>query len=162
MGTLFEELMKGYTDLRRALRRNLSADDAADIAQSSFEQAWRYAQKNDVISPASLLFSISRHLQIDAARRRKRLVEDALGEGEQLDQIAISEITPERQHADRQRVELLSKTLDDLAPRCREAFVLCKIHGMSYDEAAEEMGISLTVVKKYLVHALKECRKACL
>lgn len=162
MAAVFEELMKGYSDLRRVLRRNLSADDAADIAQSSFEQAWRYAQKNDVLSPASLLFSISRHLQIDAARRRKRGREDLVEEDVQLEQLAVCEVTPERQHEGRQKVDLLSKTLDGLAPRCREAFVLCKIHGLSYEEAAEEMGISSTVIRKYLVQALKECRKAVL
>jgi RNA polymerase sigma factor (sigma-70 family) len=159
MAAVFEELMKGYTDLQRVLRRSLSAADSADIAQSSFEQAWRYAQKNVVLAPASLLFSISRHLQIDAARRRKRVCEDSVGEDFQLDQLAVCEVTPERQHAGRQTVDLLSQTLDNLAPRCREAFVLCKIHGLSYDEAAQEMGISPNVIRKYLVQALKECRK---
>lgn len=162
MAAVFEELMKGYTDLRRVLRRNFSADDAADIAQSSFEQAWRYAQKNDVLSPASLLFSISRHLQIDAARRRKRVSEDVVSDHVQLDQLAVCEVTPERQQAGRQTVNLLNQTLDNLAPRCREAFVLCKIHGLSYEEAAQEMGISPNVIRKYLVQALKECRKVVL
>lgn len=162
MAAVFEELMKGYTDLRRVLRRNFSADDAADIAQSSFEQAWRYAQKNDVLSPASLLFSISRHLQIDAARRRKRVSEDLVSDDVQLDQLAVCEVTPERQQAGRQTVNLLNQTLDNLAPRCREAFVLCKIHGLSYEEAAQEMGISPNVIRKYLVQALKECRKVVL
>jgi RNA polymerase sigma-70 factor (ECF subfamily) len=162
MAAVFEELMKGYTDLRRVLRRTFSADDAADIAQSSFEQAWRYAQKNDVLSPASLLFSISRHLQIDAARRRKRVSEDLVSDDVQLDQLAVCEVTPERQQAGRQTVNLLNQTLDNLAPRCREAFVLCKIHGLSYEEAAQEMGISPNVIRKYLVQALKECRKVVL
>jgi RNA polymerase sigma factor (sigma-70 family) len=162
MGTLIEELMKGYADLRRVLRRSLNADDAADIAQSSFELALRYAQKNEVTAPASLVFSISRHLQIDAARRRQRIKEESLSEEQQHEQIAVCHVTPERQRAAQQHIELLSKTLDDLAPRCREAFVLCKIQGLSYEQAAVEMGISLTVVKKYLGQAMKACRSALL
>lgn len=155
---MLDELVRGYCDLRRLLRRDHSADDAADIAQSSFEQALRYAQNNEVLSPASLLFSISRHLQIDAARRRKRVAECPIENDEQFEHLMVCEVTPEQQHAGKQHLELVSAALDNLAPRCREAFVLCKIHGLSYDEAAEEMGISVTVIKKYLIQALKECR----
>ncbi|KND57664.1 RNA polymerase sigma-70 factor, ECF subfamily [Candidatus Burkholderia verschuerenii] len=160
MGAVMEELIRGYADLRRVLRRDHSADDAADIAQSSFEHALRYAQQNEVLSPASLLFVISRHLQIDAARRKKRAPECTIEDDAHFEYLAVCEVTPERQHSSRQRVELLSNILDNLAPGCREAFVLCKIHGMSYDEAASEMGISSTVVKKYIVQALKELRNA--
>lgn len=162
MAAVFDELLRGYNDLRRLLRRTHSAEDAADIAQSSFEHAWRYAQSNDVLSPAGLMFRISRHLQIDTARRRKRGSEELLDEGEDIDQLSVCEVTPERQHAARERLDIINKTIDNLAPRCREAFVLCKIHGLSYDEAAREMGISPTVIRKYLVQALKECRKAVL
>lgn len=161
MGAVIEDLVRGYKDLQRALRRDLSADDAADIAQSSFEHALRYAQNNDVTAPASLLFSISRHLRIDAARRKRRAGVEFV-EADELESLAVSEVTPERRHEGRQCVEQLSQTLDNLAPRCREAFVLCKIHGLSYDAAAREMGISTTVIKKYLVHALKECRNVVL
>ena len=163
MSSLIEELLRGYADLRRYLARELNADDAADIAQSSFEQALTYTRQHEVQSPAGLVFSISRNLQSDAARRRRSLpqlsVEDA---GIEVDQIGASDVTPEREYAGRQRLERLIQAIDGLAPRCREAFVLCKFHGLSYEEAAEEMGISATVVKKYLVQALKDCRSVLL
>ena len=148
--------------LRRILTRDLGADDAADIAQSSFEQVLRYAGQAQVGSPAGLLFTISRNLQIDSARRKKRVPHQSLDDDELIEQFAVSELTPERRYAARQRMELLSKALDALPPRCREAFVLCKLHDLSYDEAAQEMGISPTVVRKYLVQAMKECRSALL
>lgn len=161
MAGLIEELMRGYSDLRRLLTRELNAEDAADIAQSSFEQALRYARKNSVLSPAGLIFHIARNLRTDASRRRKTVQWQSMEDNEdETDQIAFSDVTPERQHAGRQRLEQLSKAIDGLAPRCREAFVLCKIHGLSYEEAAQEMGISPTVVRKYLVMAMKECRGA--
>lgn len=159
MADYIEGFLKGYQDLRRALSRELSGEDAADIAQSSFEQALRYARQRQVVSPADLLFSIARNLRIDSARRKKRVsiqsIEDVDAPDEHLN---ISTITPEREHAARQRLEMLSAVLDRLPPRCREAFVLCKLHDLSYEEAAREMGISPSVVRKYLVQALKECR----
>jgi RNA polymerase sigma factor (sigma-70 family) len=161
MGSLLEELLSGYTNLRRCLARELSAEDAADNAQSSFEQALRYARQHNVLSPAGLVFGISRNLRIDAARRKRHTPHQSLEEvGEHVDQLAVCELTPERQHAGRQRLDLLIRAIDGLAPRCREAFVLCKLHGLSYEEAAQEMEISPTVVKKYLVKAMKDCRAA--
>ncbi|MGP8470944.1 RNA polymerase sigma factor [Burkholderia sp. PR2] len=163
MASFIDDLLRGYADLRRVLTRELSADDAADIAQSSFEQVLRYAGQSQVESPAGLLFAISRNLQIDFARRKKRLPHQSLDEVDGLaEQLPVSELTPERRYAGRQRMEILGKALDALPPRCREAFVLCKLHGLSYDETAQEMGISTTVVRKYLVQAMKECRTALL
>lgn len=161
MSGLIEQLLSGYSDLRRHLVRELSVEDAADIAQSSFEQALRYVRQSEVQSPAGLLFSISRNLRIDAARRKRDLPHQSLEEvGEQLEHFAISELTPERQHDGRQSLDRLIRAIDELAPRCREAFVLCKIHGLSYEEAARDMGISPNVIKKYLVEAMKHCRAA--
>ncbi|CAB3966808.1 RNA polymerase sigma factor [Burkholderia contaminans] len=163
MASFIDDLLRGYADLRRVLTRELSADDAADIAQSSFEQVLRYAGQRPVESPAGLLFAISRNQQIDSARRRKRVPHQSLDDVDGLvDQLPVSELTPERRYAARQRMEILGKALDALPPRCREAFVLCKLHGLSYDETAQEMGISTTVVRKYLVQAMKECRIALL
>ncbi|KVM90062.1 RNA polymerase subunit sigma [Burkholderia stagnalis] len=163
MGSFIDDLVRGYTDLKRILTRDMGADDAADIAQSSFEQVLRYAGHSQVGSPAGLLFTISRNLQIDMARRSKRVPHQSLDDLDELaDQLAVSELTPERRYAARQRMEILGKALDTLPPRCREAFVLCKLHDLSYDEAAQEMGISPTVVHKYLVQAMKECRSALL
>ncbi|WP_321893069.1 RNA polymerase sigma factor [Paraburkholderia tropica] len=161
MGLVVEDLLRGYLDLRKSLRRELSAEDAADIAQSSAELALRYAQSNDIFSPASLIFRIASHLQIDAARKRKRQPVDALDMSTPgLDALAAYELSPERQHAGREQIGLLSRILDDLPPRCREAFVLCKLHGLSYDEAAAEMGVTVTGIRKHLIRALKACRDA--
>ncbi|KVW05330.1 RNA polymerase subunit sigma [Burkholderia cepacia] len=164
MSVVLDELLRGYSDLRRYLSRRLSSDDAADIAQASFEVALRYVQQNDVRSPAALMFHVSHNLQIDAARRRQyipqQLCEDAGDEG--FDRFVRSDVTPERECIARESLEQVTQALDGLPPRCREAFVLCRLHGLSYEEAAREMDISPTVIKKYLVQAMKACRGAVL
>lgn len=164
MSGVLDELLRGYSDLRRYLSRRLSSDDAADLAQASFEAALRYVRENDVQSPAALMFHVSNNLQIDAARRQRflpqQLCEDVGDEG--VDRLMRSDVTPEREYIARETLERVTQALDGLPPRCREAFVLCKLHGLSYEEAAQEMDISPTVIKKYLVQALKACRGAVL
>jgi RNA polymerase sigma-70 factor (ECF subfamily) len=158
MSVVVDELVKGYKDLLRLLRRELSAEDAADVAQSSFELALRYSREHSVASPAALVFRISRHLRIDASRRKKLVKFESIGDVTQIEHLAVNESTPEVEHAARQRIELLRKKLDDLPARQRETFVLCKIHGKSYEEAARQMGIEPNMVRRDLIAAMKECR----
>ncbi|WP_318828723.1 RNA polymerase sigma factor [Burkholderia cepacia] len=160
MAGVLDELLRGYSDLKRYLGKRLSAADAEDLAQASFEAALRYTRQNDVQSPAALMFHVSRNLEIDAARRRKFLPVQFSEEADDdaIDRRVHTEVTPERDCIARQTLDQLTDALDALPPRCREAFILCKLHGLSYDEAAQEMGISPTVIKKYLVQAMKACR----
>ncbi|NTZ83617.1 RNA polymerase sigma factor [Burkholderia metallica] len=153
---MVEELVQSYHSLRRRLGRDLSPDDAADVAQEAFERTLRYIREHGdtVVSPAGLLVRIALNLQIDRGRRRKHLP------------VALDEscehpswnITPEQEVAGRQSVTQLFETLDRLAPRCREAFILCRLYGFTYQDAAKEMGIRPTVVREYLVDALRACR----
>ncbi|MBN3801825.1 RNA polymerase sigma factor [Paraburkholderia sp. Ac-20336] len=165
MAGVLDDLLRGYGDLRRYLSKRLSSEDAADIAQASFEVALRYVGQNEVQSPAALIFHVSRNLQIDAARRRKflpqQLCEDETGD-DALDRLGRTDVTPERECIGRQTLDQVVQALDGLPPRCREAFILCKLNGLSYEEAAHEMEISPTVIKKYLVQAMKACREAAL
>ena len=158
MSVVVDELIRGYKDLLRVLRRELSAEHAADVAQSSFELALRYSQQHVVAAPAALVFRISRNLRIDASRRQKLVYFESVGEFTQLEHLAVNESTPEVEHATRQRIDLLMKKLDDLPAHQRETFVLCKIHGKSYEEAARQMSIDPSLVRRYLIAAMKECR----
>ncbi|MBG0874913.1 RNA polymerase sigma factor [Burkholderia sp. 9777_1386] len=160
MAGVLDELLRGYSDLRRYLGKRLSTADAEDLAQASFEAALRYTQQNEVRSPAALMFHVSRNLEIDAARRRRFLPVQFCEETDDdaIDRRVHTDVTPERDCIARQTLDQLTEVLDALPPRCREAFILCKLHGLSYEEAAQEMGISPTVIKKYLVQAMKACR----
>lgn len=60
----------------------------------------------------------------------------------------------------RQRFELVKDSIRDLPPRCRQALLLHRIHGWTYNEIADELGVSTAMVKKYLATALLHCRQA--
>lgn len=66
-----------------------------------------------------------------------------------------------------ERIVLASQLLDNvgdaiaaLPPRCQEAFILSRQHGLSYTEVAQQMGISVSQVEKYMVRSLRACREA--
>ena len=56
-------------------------------------------------------------------------------------------------------VRLLQAGLEELPPRCKEAFLLSKYDKLKYKEIAEEMGISVKTVEIHISKALSVLRK---
>ncbi|WP_143310596.1 RNA polymerase sigma factor [Chitinophaga vietnamensis] len=59
----------------------------------------------------------------------------------------------------RQYEELLHKAINHLPPQRREAFILCRQQGRSYEEAAAIMNISRNTFKQHLSLAVKSIRE---
>ena len=51
------------------------------------------------------------------------------------------------------------KAIDELPPKCRQVFLLSKRDGLSNEEIAEEMGISLKTVKNQMTKAFSRLRE---
>jgi len=58
----------------------------------------------------------------------------------------------------KENADLLRKAIDTLPPQRRRAFELCKLEGLTYRQASEEMGISLSTIKDHMVNALDTIR----
>lgn len=54
----------------------------------------------------------------------------------------------------------LHTILATLTPQSKKVFQLCRQQGMSYDEAAEDMGVSKSLIKKHMVRSMKIMRLA--
>lgn len=57
------------------------------------------------------------------------------------------------------KLRLLKAVLEELPPRCKEAFLLSKYNKLKYKEIAEEMGISVKTVELHISKALSVLRK---
>ncbi|MDR0245600.1 MAG: RNA polymerase sigma factor [Burkholderia sp.] len=158
MSKLLTDLIGGYQDLRRILSRELGSEQAADVAQASFERAWRYAQTNEITAPRALLFEIARRIQMDLGRWRRRHGTQTIDDDLDAHPGLCSVVTPERIASDRQMLDRLCQVVDTLPPRCREAFVLHHVHGLTHAQVAEEMHISVKAVEKHIAIALRACR----
>lgn len=148
-----DELARTYHGLRRHLMREIGPHDGGDVLHDAFDIALHYGKQYPVRSIGGLVGKIARQLVIDRGRRRASLHITAYN-----DELAC-EVTPERQVAARQSLMQLCSALDNLPPRCREAFVLCKLKGLTYHQAAAEMAIQPDVVRQYLVQAMRVCRR---
>lgn len=160
---IFKELLEAYNDLRWSLTREMGdSHDAADIAQSSFERALKYAEANEVESPRGLLFRMARNIRIDGIRRDRRLDFASLDLEEDSAShtfIEHTELHPERFAEASQLLTQVSAAIEGLPPRCRQAFILSRQQGLSYAQVAQAMGISISQVEKYMVRSLRVCRQ---
>lgn len=164
--TYVDELLSHYRDLYRHLAYQLrNADDAADIAQTSFERAYastvRAGKAEDTGTAESmrgLLFRIAHNLCIDEARRRK-VAHAWLAERGALD-AQLSAPSTEQVASQRQIAQRVADVLASLPARRMRVFILYRAYGHSRAEIAALLGITEAAVAKHLVRATLDCSHA--
>lgn len=59
-----------------------------------------------------------------------------------------------------QRLAILQNIIDLLPARCKQVFWLFKIEGLSQQEIADRLGISLNMIQKHLIRAMLDLLEA--
>lgn len=137
---------------------------AADLVQESYARVLGMHQAGEaIVDPRALLYRVARNLLVDQHRRK-------LSRGETLasnddETLAGMEVhaapvawEPEAVAMSAQAVDAMLTTIDNLPPRCREAFILHKFDGLSHAEVAARMSISRKMVEQHVRSALLACR----
>src|SRR6185437_12661604 len=101
--------------------------DLVDLRQEVYVRVFEAARKEIPEHPRQFVFSTARNLLIDHIRREQVIPIEAMADPGEL-----------------------SVALDELPPRCREAFVLGKIEGLSGQEIAVRMGVTESAVSRHL------------
>lgn len=155
---IVDDLLAAYGDLRAFLARELrNADDAADVAQSTFERALVHATVAPVNSPRALLFRTARNLCIDRARHR--LVAQAWIEERLAIDVDAAAPSAEQVVEQRQLVQRIAAHLEQLPARRREVFLLFRVYGYSRQEIALRLNITEAAVAKHMVRATVDCAR---
>ena len=141
--------------LRAFLRaRGCSAEDAEDVAQDCMERLMRYRDHAED-ELRLLLYRIARNRLADLGRAAPALPHLSLAEHD-----APAELpSPLRQAESRQMLNTLRQALLKLPERCREAYLLNRISGMSYSQIARHRGVTAKTVEKQIARALQGLRR---
>lgn len=150
LSSLFQEHAK-------AIRRQISAivdrlDVAEELTQDAFVRLLSSA-KSDLDSPRAFLFRTARNLALDHVRRARRVPIGRLDD-QPAEFFADGTPSAEERLGAQQELALMRTVLLELPPKCRQAFLLVRLEELSHREAAAEMGISQTMVRKYLARAV--------
>lgn len=137
--------------------------EAEDIVQEVFLKLWNDKRLQDIKDPSRYLFRMVKNKCIDHLRQEKH--KPSLLRLEEPVSPVISnqekEIWAQEMEVFEEGTDLaaeLYREVDRLPPRCREAFLLVKIHGYTYDQAAEIQNISVNMIKKQMQKAFRLLR----
>jgi RNA polymerase sigma factor (sigma-70 family) len=129
-----------------------SVEDAKELVQEAYAKVLALDRPGTMSLQVGYLWRIAVNLGIDRSRERvsrERSYRSLLSLAETLD--VSAEVAVEG----RERLEVLERAIQELPPKCVEAFVLHVLRGLTFDEVGREMRISGRMARKYLARALE-------
>lgn len=157
--SLIASFQNHYAELLRLLtRRTGDGHHAADVVQETYFRLVSVQQSGQVIANhRSFIMRVAQNLSIDHLRRdsyqRPAQISD-----EDLVAVQDSPITPDVACASKEALHLLDQALQELPFKVRQALLLHRVEGLSQVEIARQLGVSESMVVKYVAQALKHCR----
>ena len=148
--------------IRFLLLRTGNRVEAEDIAQSAYLRLLSKAAALADANLRSLLFITARNISLDLQRQSKRTrrIVDELDRPDGIaDRMASTVPDAERSMIAREHVEIIGALVAELPPKCRYAFVAYKFEERDYRDIACEMGVSESMVRKYVIRAVSHCAK---
>ena len=143
--------------LKRFLTRFLSSSqDIEDVVQESYLKALCAERKHEINSPKAFLFRIARNEALKELQKKSRRITDYLDDLD-VPESSTSDTYIEDSSITNQRFGLFCQSALEMTPRCRKAFLMCKVYGYSYKEIATHLGISVSGVEKHVAKGLQIC-----
>ena len=142
------------------LRIVKNPQDADDITQSAFERLLKAdVDARPVRDESAFLTTIATNLARNHLRHRDTVQRHSASVTHHYtDVFVLSRGAPaESATHDEARERALQDAIRGLPPKCRAAFVLCKLKGLTYQQAADQMGVSSHMVKKHIQRGMALC-----
>lgn len=139
-----------------------SCAEAEDIAQAAYLKLVSKAEALVETNLRSLLFITARNIALDLRRQKNRkrwIIDDPIGGDEILGQVASLAPDAERWMIAREHLQIIGNLIAELPCKCRQAFIAYKFDERDYREIAAEMGVSESMVRKYVIRAVSHCAK---
>ncbi len=143
-------------ELKRFFARQSRSEDADDLVQAMWERLLRYPPREEVLAPQEYLYRVA-WMVLHRYRTRGRLDQNRVTyDQEAVDQHAQEAAGPAHSDIVEQLYteQQLERILGQLPPHWQAAIILLKRDGLSYQEIAKELGLSVHTVKKYIARAL--------
>lgn len=137
---------------------------AEDIAQDSFLALYRHLSQVPENAFRPWLYRVARNLCLDQLRRRKfklRLFRD-LARDDEHDLVPVDERSnsPDEAAESNETQAAIEAAIQALPAKFREAFLLCEVQGLSYEDAAAILGCPVKTVSTRLFRARQRFRSA--
>jgi RNA polymerase sigma-70 factor (ECF subfamily) len=157
---VYELFVEARPELMRYLAfRVRNAAESEELAQEVYLRMMRLDQVHLIRKPRAYLFRVASSVLADRGRRQSRTIPTNSWSVE-TESHPDGAADPFERLLWRQRLERVNRAINDLPERCRRALILHRRDGWTYDEIAADLGVSRSMVTKYLRKALVLCRRA--
>ena len=164
----FEQLVRRYDRnvFRIAQHITQNREDAEDVVQDAFLKAFQNLgqfQGQSKFYTWLVRIAVNEALMRLRRRRPERMVsldEDVKTEEDSMPrEVADWSPNPEQLYSQAELKDILSKTIQGLPPGFRTVFVLRDVEGLSTEETAEALNLSIPAVKSRLLRARLQLRE---
>lgn len=140
-----------------ALKFTQCRENAKDVTQDVFLKLWENRKKlANVSCLEAYLFTICKNKSLTLLDRKlceKRVIQNIVYADQDFESDACRQVATERSE------QLIHVAINQLPPRRRQIFRLCKLEGKSHREAAAELHISPGTIHDHIVKATRAIRK---
>ncbi len=152
---------QNYDSLVRFLAFKFTdTEEAQDLAQDAFYNVMKVKDAEDLEHARAYLFQTAANLALNRIRKQKRQDLYQRETASTLNPEADGMISsPERAATARQQLQQVEHALNGLPKKCRKAFLMHRSQNKTYQQIAEELGVSVSTVEKYVIAALEQCRQ---
>lgn len=133
-----------------ALRYTQDVDDAEDIVQQAFSDIWeKLSSGMEIHNLKAYLYQAVHNRSLSFVTEHSNIIRENIPEMEDdmEERISISE-----------RDARLWTAIDNLPPQRQRIFLLSKRDGLTYQEIADELGLSVKTIEHQISKALKTLR----
>ena len=152
----FEYAFRKFSPRLEAFAQKYTNDtnEAEDIVQDVFLKLWERRELLDNISLTSFLFMMVRNSCLNHLKHRQ------IADTETAERLYAADFVPDPSSLliQKELSDSIDQIMEELPPKCKEAFVLSRLNGLKNREIAEHMAITEKVVEKHITRALKRFR----
>jgi RNA polymerase sigma-70 factor (ECF subfamily) len=156
----FDELVRRtYVDTYTlAMRLTADEEDARDVVQEAYLRAWKgLAKFRGDAQFSTWMYRITANTAYTTVKRRRRHRTEPLPEHDDVVDLRL-DAQPEEAAETQVLLARLAHALDELPPKLRVLVVLKDVYGLSHEDIASELGITVAAAKVRLHRGRKKLR----
>ena len=152
------EILPLEPQLLRCARRYCrgSPDEAQDLVHETYAKIIAYEGWAEVLNPSAFAVRVLGNIARDSLRRRKVVSIETGGDLERF-RLVDDQPDPECCAVYRDELRSLHALIESMPTQMRRVFTLRKVYGLSQNDIAVQLGLTVSTVEKHVVRGLRFC-----